>query len=145
MDITKVGISVLLFRGDSVLLGKRKGSHGEGEWGTPGGKLEYMESFAEGATREMAEEIGPQVKFSSLQVFSVINLVEYAPKHYIDIGMSAEWESGDAALMEPDKCEEWRWWDMFNLPSPRFATIDRLMDAYLLRGPSFVDVEEKIS
>jgi 8-oxo-dGTP diphosphatase len=28
-----------------VLLGKRRGSHGRGEYAWPGGHMEYMESF----------------------------------------------------------------------------------------------------
>jgi 8-oxo-dGTP diphosphatase len=141
-NITKVGIGVMLFRGDNVLLGKRKGSHGAGEWGLPGGGLEYMESFADCAKRELAEEVGPQVIFKELATFSVLNLIEYAPKHYVDIGMSAEWVSGEPKVMEPEKCEEWRWVNVFELPSPRFATIDRLMEAYLYRGPAFMDAEK---
>lgn len=140
MSITKVGIGVLLFRGFDILLGKRKGSHGAGEWGFPGGGLEYMESFADCAKRELAEELGSQVIFKDLEVFSVLNLVEYAPKHYIDIGMAAEWVSGEPIVMEPDKCEEWRWFSFYELPSPRFATIDRLINAYCLSGPAFMDV-----
>ena len=41
----KVGIGVMVFKDGKVLMGKRKSSHGEGEWAWPGGHLEYMESF----------------------------------------------------------------------------------------------------
>jgi 8-oxo-dGTP diphosphatase len=32
-----VGIGVVIINRDKILLGKRKGSHGAGEWSVPGG------------------------------------------------------------------------------------------------------------
>src|ERR1044071_3901117 len=110
--VTKVGIGVAIFKFDKVLLGKRKGSHGEGEWGLPGGSMEPFESFIETAQRELAEEIGTDLKVQDLEVVSIINLVDYAPKHYIDVGIVANYVSGEPILMEPDKCEEWAWFRM---------------------------------
>jgi 8-oxo-dGTP diphosphatase len=130
---TKVGIGVAIFKEYSfntqVLLGKRKGSHGEGEWGFPGGKMEHLESFESTALREITEEVGPAFKIKNLRVCSIVNLTEYAPKHYIDIGMVANWVEGDPIVMEPDKCIEWRWFDIDNLPSPLFVTVGRVIDA----------------
>ena len=37
----RVGIGVMIFKDGKVLLGKRKASHGEGEWASPGGHLDY--------------------------------------------------------------------------------------------------------
>src|SRR5215469_4737907 len=41
----KVGVGVMILKDGKVLIGKRKGAHGAGEWAWPGGHLEYMESF----------------------------------------------------------------------------------------------------
>ena len=57
----KVGIGVMIFKDDKILLGKRKGSHGEDEYAFPGGHLEYMESFAGCARREVSEECGIEI------------------------------------------------------------------------------------
>jgi len=131
-NITKVGIGVLVVRmPELILLGKRKGSHGAGQWGLPGGTLEYGESFADTAYREMAEEIGSQVKTTRPIPISTINLTEYMPKHYVDIGMVCIWLSGNPKVMEPDKCEEWRWFNMNALPANTFFTVPRIVDAYL--------------
>ncbi len=40
----KVGLGVLIFKDGKVLLGKRKGAHGEGTWCPPGGHLEFGET-----------------------------------------------------------------------------------------------------
>ena len=52
---SRVGIGVMIFKDGKVLLGKRKGSHGEGDWAFPGGHLDYMEGFEECARRETRE------------------------------------------------------------------------------------------
>jgi 8-oxo-dGTP diphosphatase len=133
-NITKVGIGVALIDGPYVLLGERKGSHGAGEWALPGGHLEYGESFKTTAERELAEEIGEDVKFDSLRVISVINLTEYMPKHYIDIGMVANYVSGTPLVMEPAKCGGWHWVrleEVFNGKYKVFATVERILSAYM--------------
>lgn len=146
-NITKVGISLIVFRhsafGTQLLLGKRKGSHGEGEWSTPGGHLDYMEGFIDTAKRELAEEVGSQFIVEEFEVVSLINLTEYAPKHYVDIGIMCDWVSGDPIVMEPDKCEEWKWFYSDTLPSPRFATIDRILQSVKHHYTSGVSVWDK--
>lgn len=112
-NITKVGIGVAVFRqmnGQTyVLLGRRKGSHGEGQWAFPGGHMEYMESFKDCAIREMAEELGPNFTVKGLRTCCVTNLKDYSPKHYVDIGMMCDYASGIPEIMEPDKVSEWKW------------------------------------
>jgi 8-oxo-dGTP diphosphatase len=54
----------------------------------------------------------------------------YAPKHYVDIGMIAEWESGEPQVMEPEKLESWGWYDLDDLPSPLFNAITNYIEAY---------------
>jgi 8-oxo-dGTP diphosphatase len=58
----KVGVGVMIFKDGKVLLGKRKSSHGDGEYAWPGGHMEYMESFEECAKRETMEETGMQIR-----------------------------------------------------------------------------------
>ncbi len=58
----KVGIGVMILKDGKVLLGKRKGSHGAGQYAFPGGHLEYMESFEDCARRETREECGIEIQ-----------------------------------------------------------------------------------
>lgn len=114
----KVGIGVMIFKGDQVLLGKRKGSFGAGEYAFPGGHLEYMESFTDCAKRETKEEAGIDIK--NIRFAYLGNLKEYAPKHFVQVGMIADWKSGEPKIMESNKCDGWGWYDLDNLPSPLF-------------------------
>lgn len=132
----KVGVGVMVIKDGKVLMGKRKGAHGEGEWAWPGGHMEYMESFEECAKRETMEEAGIQIK--NIRFLRLMNLKHYAPKHYVDVGLVAEWESGEPKIMEPDRMEGWHWRDMDDLPQPLFYTLPSYFEAYK-NGKNFWD------
>ena len=115
----KVGIGVVVIKDGKLLLGKRMGTHGEGEYAGPGGHLENLETFEECAIRETREETGIEIK--NIRFLCVSNLRKYAPKHYLDIGMIADWKSGEPKVLEPDKVEAWGWYDLTSLPAPLFG------------------------
>ena len=110
----RVGVGVMILKDGKILLGKRKGSHGAGEYAFPGGHLDYMESFGECARRETREECG--IEIENIRFQFVANLKQYKPKHYAHIGLIADWKSGEPKVLEPDKCEGWQWYDMNALP-----------------------------
>ncbi|OGH73016.1 MAG: hypothetical protein A2921_00680 [Candidatus Magasanikbacteria bacterium RIFCSPLOWO2_01_FULL_43_20b] len=132
----KVGLGVMVMKKGKVLLGKRKGSHGEGMYCFPGGHLEYMESITESITREVTEEVGIEIK--NIRFLCLYNEKEYAPKHYVIIAFVADWKTGEPQVLEPDKCESWGWYDMVNLPAPLYAVVPSLIDSYRT-GKNFYD------
>jgi len=144
----QVGVSVMVLNQANpgerplILLGKRKGSHGNGEWAFPGGHLELGESIEDCARREVMEETGMMVK--NVKFLRVMNLLDYAPKHYVDIGMTAEWvdrPGNEPKLLEPEKCEGWHWFSSDIIPAPRFCTVSPSIDAWRTgrTGGSFYD------
>jgi 8-oxo-dGTP diphosphatase len=54
-------MGVLVMRRGRVLLGRRRGSHGEGYYAAPGGHIEFGESFEQAARREVREETGLEI------------------------------------------------------------------------------------
>ena len=132
----KVGVGVMIIKNGKVLLGKRKGSHGAGEYAWPGGSMEYMESFEECAKRETKEETGMEIK--NIRFLRLMNLKHFAPKHFVDIELLADWESGEAQLLEPEKFESWQWYDLDNLPEPLFYPQYSCIEAYKT-GKNFWD------
>ncbi|OGI64368.1 hypothetical protein A2914_01890 [Candidatus Nomurabacteria bacterium RIFCSPLOWO2_01_FULL_41_21] len=116
--ITKVGVGVMILKDGKVLLGKRKSLHGEGQYSPPGGHLEHLEGFEDAVRREVMEECG--VKIKNIKFVHVANIMHYAPKHYMNIFFSADWDSGEPEVLEPKKCESWDWYDLDNLPEPLF-------------------------
>lgn len=64
------GIVVLIEKEGTVLLGRRRGGFGAGEWGLPQGYIEYDEDFLTAAIREVKEETGLDV-----EIRAIINVV----------------------------------------------------------------------
>ena len=124
----KVGIGIMIMKDGKVLLAKRKGSHGEGEYAFPGGHLEYMESFEDCARREMKEETG--VEIDNIHFLFLANVKKYAPKHYVHIGLTADWKAGVPQILEPEKSEQWEWFDLNKLPEPMFEMCKLSFDAF---------------
>lgn len=132
----KVGIGVMVFKDGKVLMGKRKNAHGEGLFAWPGGHMEAMESFEECAKREVREETGMEIE--NIRFLRLMNFKDHAPKHYVDIALMADWQSGEPRVMEPEKCEGWNWYDPDQLPTPQFGTIPSYLEAYKT-GRTFFD------
>jgi 8-oxo-dGTP diphosphatase len=56
------------------------------------------------------------------------NLFKEEHKHTITLFFLCELESGEAKVMEPDKTEEWNWFEWKKLPIPLFIPITRLLE-----------------
>ena len=122
----RVGIGVYVFNGEGrILLGRRKGSHGSGLWAPPGGHLGFGESFEQCARREVAEEAGIALKDVAYAGLTNDFFAAEA-KHYVTVAMTARLESGDPVVMEPEKCEGWRWFAWSEFPSELFLPVANL-------------------
>lgn len=124
----KVGVGVMIVKNGSVLLGQRKGSHGEGEYAFPGGHLEYMESFEQCARRETLEECG--IEIGRIRFQFVANVQTYAPQHYVHIGLLADWQNGMPEVLEPEASGSWEWYDLAKLPQPLFEMSRLAIESY---------------
>jgi len=119
-----LGVFVLHPDGQRILVGKRKGSDGHGEWALPGGHLEFGESFEECAAREVLEETGLHVRDAQHVATENVVIRERA-YHYVVIFMRAV--LSDPAQQprncEPDKCEGWEWMRPGEVPEPIFTPL----------------------
>jgi 8-oxo-dGTP diphosphatase len=136
---TRIGIGIMVLKGDKILLGKRKGSHGAGEYSFCGGHLEYMEGFAECAHREVKEECG--IKIKNIRFQGVANLICYTPKHYVQLGLLADWKEGVPTVLEPNKCESWDWYSLDSLPGPISKMAALILQSYKT-AQLFFDINE---
>ena len=126
-EYPKTGLAVMILKEEKVLLGKRKGSHGAGEYAFPGGKLEWWESFEECAKRETREEAG--IEIENIRFLRLLNFKFY-DKHFVDVGVLADWKSGEPIVKEPEKSEGWDWYDIDNVPKPLFKGCISAIEAY---------------
>lgn len=138
----RVGIGVMILKDEKILLGKRKGSHGEGEYAFPGGHLEYMESFADCARREVGEECG--IEINNIRFQCLANITQYALRHYAHIGLVADWKSGEPKVLEPERSEAWGWYDIDNLPQPMFEACRLSIESYKT-GRNYRDSSDTIA
>lgn len=93
------GAGMVVFRGDEVLLIKRGKPPYEGQWSLPGGKIEYGETAAEAASRELAEETGTTARIIGLiDVIDSIGLREPGQPgdwHYLLVDFAGVWTGGE--------------------------------------------------
>lgn len=125
--IIKIGVTTIIIRDGAMLLGRRKGGDGEGEWGLPGGHVEYGESLVEAAKRELEEETG--LAADTLTLVGVVN----DPRgdcHYIHFSFAANNTEGEPVLAEPEKCYGWEWIPLSDLPENIFVGHVKIISAY---------------
>jgi len=123
----QIGVGVLIFREGKLLLGRRRGSHGAGDWSAPGGHLEFGETPQACATRETAEETGLDTGELHAGPY-VSNVFHDVGKHYITLFMYSCTAAGEPAVLEPEKCEGWHWFHLDELPAPLFSPLQTLIE-----------------
>lgn len=130
----RVGIGVMVKEGNKILLGhrsiNRKDTGGIFEpdtWTFPGGKQEFNETIFEGAIREIKEETNLDI--DDLEIFGVSDDIQ-PTKHYVTIQVIANKHSGDLKIMEPTKEDEWKWFDLDNLPKNIYSPTKKFIDEY---------------
>lgn len=95
-----VGVGVVVWRADRVLMIRRGKPPRAGQWSLPGGAQELGETVVETARREVLEETG--LELASIELLTVVDLVEREPEsgrviyHYTLVDFVAEAAAGDA-------------------------------------------------
>jgi ADP-ribose pyrophosphatase YjhB (NUDIX family) len=105
-----VGVGIVVWRGDEILLVRRAKPPRLGEWSIPGGAQSLGETVFEAAIREVREETGVTIRPTGIitVVDSVIRDAIQRPRfHYTLVEVSADWVAGDAVAA--DDVDEVRW------------------------------------
>lgn len=126
-DQVRVGVAIFVFNdAGQFLVGQRKGSHGAGTWGLPGGHIEFGELTWQAAHREVMEETGMSIATGSMrQLGWTESFFEAQNKHYVTALCTGVARSPQVPrIVEPTKCAEWRWVDAATLPTPLFLPLE---------------------
>ena len=105
-----VGVGVVVFRADRVLLIKRAKEPVSDRWSIPGGAQEIGETVREAALREVAEETGLEV-----EIVGLVDVVDgitrdadgRARYHYTLVDFAARWLSGEARAASDAAAVRW--------------------------------------
>jgi 8-oxo-dGTP diphosphatase len=122
----RVGVGVLVERGDEVLLVLRQGAHGAATWSSPGGHLDPGESLEQCAIRETEEETG--VSVVAVRFLAITNDVfEAEGRHYLTVWMAARYHEGEPRVHAPDEVARVGWFRWDALPAPLFLPLQNLL------------------
>jgi 8-oxo-dGTP diphosphatase len=123
----RVGVGVFIVKNEEILIGWRLSKLGLGTWALPGGHLEFGETPYDCAKREVLEETG-----------LIINEIKIGPwtndffheldRQYITLFLIAKYDGGNPVVLEPDKCSEWKWLKLSEIPRPLFKALDNLLE-----------------
>ena len=105
-----VGVGIVVWRHDQVLLVRRAKPPRLGEWSIPGGAQSLGETVFEAALREVREEAGVEIRPTGIVtvVDSVIRDAGHRTQyHYTLVEISAEWVAGEPTA--GDDVDDVRW------------------------------------
>lgn len=106
---------VLIKDGQVLFLRRLNTGYRDGNYSLVAGHLDGGETAKQCIIREASEEAGIVVSSEDLEVVHTMHRL--APdREYFDIYLRAEKWTGDITNMEPDKCDELKWYDMDGLP-----------------------------
>ncbi len=124
-----VGVGVVVWRGDRVLLIRRGVPPRKGDWSIPGGAQELGETVEAAGRREVFEETGVEVEITGL--VAVVDSIRPDEEgrirsHYTLIDLAGEWRSGE--LRPGDDAEDCRWVALDELDDYRlWSETDRII------------------
>lgn len=106
---------VLIKDGQILLLRRYNTNYENGKYSLVSGHIEGSETAKQAIIRESKEEAGITLKPKDLEVVQVMHRIN-PHREYFDIYLRAKKWTGKITNMEPDKCDELKWYRLDNLP-----------------------------
>ncbi len=106
---------LILIKDNKILLSRRFNTgYQDGNYSVVAGHLDGRETFTQAMIREAKEEAGLDIKAEDLEVVHAMN--RKSEDERIDLFLKAKKWHGEPKIMEPDKCDDLRWFSLDNLP-----------------------------
>jgi mutator protein MutT len=108
---------LILKKDDQILLSRRFNTgYFDGWYGVPAGHIELGEQPTECIIREAQEEIGILLSKEEIELVHTMYRIQDKEENRVDFFFLAEKWSGEIKNMEPNKCDDIRWYPLSNLP-----------------------------
>lgn len=126
---------LILVKDNKILLLRRFNTgYEDGNYSVVAGHLDGNETFMQAMVRETKEEADINLKSEDLQVVHVMHRRE--PTHErVDFFIKANNWKGEPKIMEPNKCDELRWFELDNLPNNIIPYVKQAIDCFKNKIP----------
>jgi ADP-ribose pyrophosphatase YjhB (NUDIX family) len=122
-------VYLFLIKDEKILLSKRQNTGWEdGNYTLISGHLEGNESVRDAMIREAKEEAGIKVLAEDLEVVVVMHRL--ANYEYVDFFLTTKKWEGEVENMEPEICEELKWFSLNNLPENMVPSMKKGLQNY---------------
>ena len=127
VDYIGVGCGAMIFNGEGKLFLAKRGNKDKnefGKWEFPGGGVEFGEKCEDALKREIKEEFGIDIKVLELLEVSD-HIIPEENQHWVAPSYVARLSSGEAKIMEPEKCDGIRWVSLSEIDPDKISLVSR--------------------
>lgn len=128
---------LVLIENGKILLGRRQGAWAAGKYSMVAGHLDGGETMKQSMMREAHEEAGIILKPEDLEVVLVMHR-KSADREYFDAFLQAKKWAGKIEILEPDKCDDLRFFPLDKLPEGLLDYIKVAIDC-IHQGVHYID------
>jgi 8-oxo-dGTP pyrophosphatase MutT (NUDIX family) len=124
----KVAVYLLLIKDNKILLLRRYNTGwNDGNYSLPAGHLDPNETVTNALLRESFEEIGVTLSSENIKLVHTMHRIASS---YIDLFFVAEKWNGEITNVEPNKCDDLKWFDLCDLPPNMVLSVKSAIEKY---------------
>jgi len=124
-------VYLILIKDNKILLSRRYNTgYFDNNYSFPAGHLNGGETLKQAMIREAREEVDVTLDPADLELIHVMNR-KIPDNERIDFFFTAKKWQGEPKIMEPEKCDDLRWFDLDNLPKNIVPYIRQAIDSFL--------------
>lgn len=119
---------LVLIKDEKLLFARRYNTgYQDGNFSLVSGHFEGNETAKQCIVRETMEEIGIKLNPEKLEVVYVMHRYG-TDREYIDIYLKTDVWEGDIKNLEPDKCDDLKWFSLSNLPKNTVPEVKKSLE-----------------
>lgn len=131
-----VAVHLILIKNGKILLLRRYNTgYEDGNYSVVAGHIDGNESALSAMKREALEEAGIHIEEQDLEIVHVMHR-KTPERESIDYFLTCKNYTGNIQIMEPDKCDELKFYDLNNLPQNVIPYVKKAIENYQ-NGESF--------